>query len=342
MGRAALAVVAVLVIVGAAAIAHAESVLVVIARPSSSGTLATEVLNRARGELLADGFTVLVVDAVARENRVASLSRTGRATGGAVAAGLFVEEGAGTVDLCLVDSLTGRVMMRSLDAPPNSADQTPQVVARRTVDLLRASLLEFLVQGLRSAVTETRAPVGHASRIEAKDQSVSGWTLEGGLAVLGSFDGLGPAFMPLVRVGRVVVEPLQLRLTGAWLGTQPRVETATGAATVEQGVAVFECVARFFGDRRLRPLASLGAGTYYVGVNGIGVSPYRGAHSSEFALALDAGVGVATVIASNLEAVVEVHALVTDPGLAVRFVDVDAAKIGRPSLLVTFTVAGAI
>jgi hypothetical protein len=37
---------------------------------------------------------------------------------------------------------------------------------------------------------------------------------------------------------------------------------------------------------------------------------------------------------------VEAEALVVDPGIAVRFLDQDAAKIGRPSVLGTMTLGG--
>ena len=315
--------------------------VIVLAHAADEGAASTEVLNRIRGELLADGYHVLLVDAVPKAERASSLSRTGRATGAAVAAGLFVGEGAGSVDLCLVDAVTGRVWTRSLDALPHSADQPPEVLARRTVDLLRANLVDFLVESLRSATQ--REPTKAPPSVEASDHPVEpSWVLEGGLGVLGSFQGLGPALLPLLRVRRSLGRAMSVRVTGAWLGTQPQVDAPTGTASVEQGVVLLECVAQFWRGAPVRPLFSLGAGTYYVGVNGSGVSPYPGVRSSEFAFALDAGSGVSTRIASQVDLVFELHALVAAPGLSVRFLDVDEARIGRPSLFGTFTIAGSL
>ena len=316
--------------------------LVALAHPAAdNGATSVEVLNRIRGELLADGFNVLVVDAVPRADRVSSLSRTARAARAAVVAGLFLDDAAGSVDLCLVDALTGRVLTRSLDAQTRSADQTPEVLARRTVDLLRASLLDFLVESLRSVAQ--REPGKQPPSVQAVDRrGGSNWALEGGLGVLGSFQGLGPALLPLLRIRRSLGAVMSLRATGAWLGTQPRVDAQTGTASVEQGVALLEGVARFWRDSPLQPLFSVGAGTYYVGVNGSGVSPYPGAHSSEFALGLDAGAGVSIAISSQFDIVFELHALIAAPGLAVRFLDVDEARIGRPSLFATLTMAGSL
>jgi hypothetical protein len=44
--------------------------------------------------------------------------------------------------------------------------------------------------------------------------------------------------------------------------------------------------------------------------------------------------------ASALDLAIDVQAFVTAPGLAVRFLDEDAARIGRPSVLASITVAG--
>jgi hypothetical protein len=58
------------------------------------------------------------------------------------------------------------------------------------------------------------------------------------------------------------------------------------------------------------------------------------------AFALETGLGLSLPVAPHLEVVVEAAALIADPGIAVRFLDVDAAKIGRPSVLGTVTLAG--
>jgi hypothetical protein len=84
----------------------------------------------------------------------------------------------------------------------------------------------------------------------------------------------------------------------------------------------------------------VGAGAYYVGVTGSGTSTSRGLTASDVAFAADAGLGVAVPLSERIEAVVEAHAVVANPGIAIRFFDVDAAKIGRPSVLATLTVAG--
>jgi hypothetical protein len=315
----------------------AESTLVILVRPTSGGAGAAEVLHRAHGELVADGFTVLLTDAPPHVDPITLLGGQGRASGAPVTAGLFVADDATSIDLYLVDALSSRTLTRHLEVPANAADQGPEVLARRAVDVLRASLLDFLVASLRSAVSRAHpAPV--AAQVD--QPTWSRWAIEAGLCVLGSLQGVGPAVVPLARVRYAVTPTLQLRVTGAWLGTQPRIDAAAGSATVEQGTVLAEAIGTLWRDRWIHPHLSFGTGAYYVGVTGSGASPYSGSRSTEVALALDAGAGVAASLGSNLEVGFEVHALMTAPGIAIRFLDTDVARVGRPSLLGALTLAG--
>jgi len=339
--RAALVALVMAAVFGVARSARAESTLVVIARPAADRVSDAEVANRVRGELLADGVSVQWLDATPDRDRAATLARAGHAAGAAVAAGLWVVEDGKSVELVLVDEITGRTRVRRLDAESNLAGPAPEVIARRSVDFLRAGLLDFLVESLRSAVSEAGRPPSVARKTEATEEDKrSRWAVEAGVGTLGSFDGVGPAAMPVARVRFAPNSTWQLRLTAAWLGTQPLVQASAGTASVAQGLAFMEGTAHFWSNRVLRPFVSLGAGTYYVGVVGSGVAPDRGERSSAFAFAFDAGLGVASPLGSHFEVLLEAQAVVADPGLAVRFVGVDTARVGRPSVLGTLTLAG--
>lgn len=327
------------VVVGAARTAKAETTLVVLASAPAGRASDAEVVNRVRGELLADGFTVQSVAATPDEDRAAILARAGRAAGVAVAAGLWIVEEARAVELVLVDELTGRTLTRRLDADPSVSGQAPEVIARRSVDFLRAGLLDFLVESLRSAVSEVHAPQRPVPKVE-DDTERSRWAIEAGVGLLGSFEGAGPAAMPLGRVRFAVTPAWQLRVTTAWLGTQPIVETSAGAASVAQGIALLECTAHVWRRRPLHPFVSLGAGTYYVGVTGSGVPPDQGERSTAFSFAFAGGVGVAALIGTHFEVLLEAQGVFADPAIAIRLLGVDSARIGRPSVLGALTIAG--
>jgi hypothetical protein len=339
--RVALAVIVALAVLGAARRARAQSALVVLI-PPASGAASSELLTRARGELLADGFHVIVVDPTPEADRISALTRIGRDAGAAVTAGLSAEADGATMNLYLVDALSGRALARRLDEPAGTASQRPEVIARQTVDRLRANLLDFLIDNLRAVVSAPReAPARAPPRHEPSVSGArSGFAIEAGVGILGSFDGVGAAVVPLVRARYEIDKTLQLRLTGAWLGTRPRIEAPGGTATVDQGIALVECVAQVWHGRLLRPAISLGAGVYYAGVAGSGDPPLSSERNSEVTFALDGGIGVAVALGPHFEAALEAHALVTAPGIAIRFLDADVARIGRPSVLGTFSLAG--
>jgi hypothetical protein len=132
----------------------------------------------------------------------------------------------------------------------------------------------------------------------------------------------------------------QLRLTGAGFGSNPSVQAPTGSATVEQDLVQFDAAAVLGEGRSVRPLAALGIGAYHAGVTGSGASPYEGRTDSAVALALAGTVGSEVEVAKDIEVSFELQAVVTEPGVVLRFVDVSAARMGRPLFLATVTVAG--
>jgi hypothetical protein len=323
--------------------ARADSTLVILARPPAPSP-ALEVVNRLRGELVADGFTVLLSDPVPEADRPAVVLRAARERTARVAAGVFVEGPDGAVELVLVDTLADRVSRARPPSPPNGGE--PEVLARRTVDFLRADFLDFVVESLRastppaSAVAPPPAPVAAPGPVRSSPPPSSTsprWGLEVGAASLFSFQGVGPSIAPLLRARFEPTRRWALRLSASWLSTRPTVRSATGSADVEQGVAVVEGVVTLWSARPLHLRASLGIGTYYVAVDGNGAPPHQGERSSTFAAAFDAGLGMAVPLATHFEAVLEAHALASVPGIAVRFLDTDAARVGRPTVLATLT-----
>jgi hypothetical protein len=349
--------------------AEAASALVVLIPPASASPAADLVLSRTRGELLADGFHVLLVDPTPESERVPTLQRVGRQAGAGVTAGLSLEGDGTTMDLYLVDLLSGRVLVQRLEERAAMGGQAPEVVARHQVDRLRAHLLDFLVENL-PATPATGGPAPPSSSSPAPSgqtpsstspapppsapvpqpgsgQVETGATfgkprlgIEAGIAVLGGFDGVPAAVMPLVR-GRYELERnVQVRVTAAGLGTQPQVDSTAGTATVDQALALVELVTQPWLEGRVRPSLSVGAGVYHVGVSGTGATSNTGQESAGVAFALDGGAGLVVPLGPRVEISFEAHAILTAPGLAIRFVDTEVARIGRPAVLATMSLAG--
>jgi hypothetical protein len=322
-------------------LARADAVLVFLADAGSGGAAKNEVVTRVRGELIADGFRVATVSPVRESDRQSALLQAGRAADEPIAAGFFVGDNPVGIDIYLLDTLSNRLAVHHVDVPASSAAR-PEVVARHAVDVLRANLLDFVIEALRPpAPPESTAPAPRPPHREAVERPAPPrWAIVGGLALLGGFAGVGVAVVPALGLRLGPNRTFQIGLTGAGLGSTPSVQEAGGAATVQQGVVLLDGSAVLGHARWLRPLVAVGAGAYYASVNGSGAPPLEGQRGSAWALALDGAVGVATSLTPNVDLSLDVHALVTEPGIAIRFMDVVVARLGRPSFLLTLTVAG--
>ncbi|MGA2450637.1 MAG: hypothetical protein ABTD50_18375 [Polyangiaceae bacterium] len=332
-------------------VASADPVLVLIAEPTGGTPVSTEVANRVRGELIADGFHVELGPSVPDADRTGALRRAGRAGGAAIVAGLFVDDNTGRIDMYLLNTFSDGVVARRVEAPTRSPDEGPQVVARHAVTLLRATLLDFVVEGLRSAfaappkppsrLSSPAAPPPSQSRDDASERRPSPrLAVEGGLGVMGGFGGVGPAVMPVLRFRLAATENLQVRLMGAGLGAAPSLQAQTGSATVQQDLVQLDAIVSAGRGRWPRPLAGVGVGAYYAGVTGSGTLPYQGHDDSALTLAVAGAVGLGATIARDVDLSLELQALVAEPGVVVRFADATAARLGRPLLFATFTVTG--
>lgn len=320
-------------------LARADAVLVFLA--DGGGVAKNEVVNRLRGELIADGFRVAAVSPVRESDRESALLQAGRAADEPIAAGFFVGDNPAGIDIYLLDTLSNRLAVHHVD-PPTSSGARPEVVARHAVDVLRANLLDFVIEALRPPpAPESTAPTPSPPHREPVERpALAHWAIVGGLAVLGGFAGVGVAVVPALGLRLGPNRTFQIGLTGAGLGSTPSIQDADGTATVQQGVVLLDGTAVLGHARWLRPLVAVGAGAYHASVNGSGAPPLEGQRGSAWALALDGAVGVATSLTSNVDLALDLHAVVTEPGIAIRFMDAVVARVGRPSFLLTFTVAG--
>jgi hypothetical protein len=320
---------------------QAESALVVLVRPPAQSAIANEAITRIRGELLADGFDVLVVDASPGADPASVLVRADQQTSAAATLGLFLHADARVAEVWVVDRLTRKTVMRRIEMTASPAGSAPEVLARRSVELLRASLLEILVDAREEPVRNS-GPRDKASSwvAQALEPRQSRWGVEAGAQVLAGFGGVSAAVMPIGRVRAALGRRFATRLTLTGLGTRPRVESDGGWATVSQELGLLELIGELAPESWLRPSVSLGAGVYHVGVDGSATWPYAGLSGDRFAFAADAGVGLALSITSSFALSVEGHAILVTPYPVIRFLGEDTARIGNPLLAASLTLVG--
>lgn len=337
-----------LLLCAASPAASGEPARVVLVQPGPADPSVSEALIRIRGELVADGFDVELLDAQSASAPRPTMDDAGQQAGSAALIGLFLAPDGQAAELWVVDPRTNKTLVRRIDTRGEAREHIAEVLAVRAVELLRASLLELLMSSRRSAAPAAAPPPSNASRQvsgqaeRSLDQPSrrSMWGVELGGGLLASPGGIGPALLPVARLRFAPPGPIEGRLSLAGLGTAPRVAGPQGSATVEQRFGLVELAALPWPELRLRPRFSVGLGALHVAVDGEASWPYRGAHSAQWAFAADAGAGVEFGIVQRIDVVVEAHALVAHPYPVVRFVETEAAHGARPALLGSLSLVG--
>ena len=327
--------------------AHAEPrVLVLLLRPVPTSETLAEAMLRIKSELSAGGFEVTVADLDAREppDPRATMERAGQALAPSATIGIFGNVEQGPAELWVVDRITGKTVVRRLEVEATSDRRISEVLAIRAQELLRASLVELLVQQNRPTQPGTPPPPPVVQRWvkDAVESPVAPWALgiELGAAAFGGWGGIGPTLAPAARLRMALDERWWLRLSAVGLGTRPSVVTDTDTATVNQNLVLLEGTAWLRPRRLVRPLFSVGLGAERVGVEGVTNSRYQGERHARWFGAADVGAGVALRLLAHWELLLEAHALFTAPRPAVRFFDVEVARGGQPTLLAIITLAG--
>jgi hypothetical protein len=320
--------------------ATASSGRVALVRQDDSDPTIAEALHRIRGELVADGFEVSEVDAAPEPPPGTPVEAGPLAT-----IDLSVDQGTHVAELRVIDHLTNKTVIRRTLVDDSNTSHPAELLAVRAVELLRASLLELLVDstharpGARSD-DDARA----ASRWAAKGlppPRESDWSFEIGACLLADVGGIPPAFLALARVRRTVVAPLALRLTVAGLGTESRLDAAAGTASVSRDVGLVEVVLSPWRQAVVHPVASVGGGTLYTSVDGQPNPPYTGKQSSRWAAAGDAGVGAEARLGQRFAVALEGHALFAEPYPAVEILGVSVAHASL-SFVASLSVMGSL
>jgi len=317
----------------------AESARVVLVHWEPANRIVTEAITRIRGELVADGFEVSVVGATAGQDPASVLARADPRTTAAATLGLFLEADARAAELWVIDRLTSKTVVRRIEMTEPLPAAAPEVLARRSVELLRASLLEILLEASEGAVAPPSTPREKASRWAARslEPRRSRWGVEVGVQALAGFGGLGGALMPIGRGRVALARRLEGRLSLSGFGTRPRVDAASGSATLSQELGLLELVGNLAPDASLSPQLSLGAGSYHVGVTGTASSPYAGLRGERFVFAASAGAGAVLSLTSAIALAAEGHGVLLTPNPVIRFLGDETKRLGNPLMSASLT-----
>jgi hypothetical protein len=322
---------------------HAATVAIV--RPPNASADVTETLTRLRGELLSVGLEVAMSDrpaarGLAGADSLTWLEQMAAERGASAIIDTVGDDALAALDVWVVKAHPRRFEVTRVAVEPDTANPSERL-ALRALEALRAGLLEvdWATRGRRSepiakpptisastgAVAE---PAGHRERLG----------IEAGAAALITLDGVGPAVLPIVRVGWAPRSWLVVQAALAGAGSRPTVATTDGSARVAQQFVVFGGSYRLRPDRWLWPLLTLAAGALHTSVAGQSGVTAEGHTVDQWSFLLDAGLGAGLRLHGRYYLTLAAHVHLAEPYVAIHLLDDASATTGRPNLLLTLTV----
>jgi hypothetical protein len=319
---------------------------VVLVRPAHAETSVKAAMVRVRGELIADGFDVAMVEAEPGASSAVAMTAAERANDSATV-GLSISPDGESAELWVLDQLSHKAVVRRVNASSEPSDTTNQVLAVRTVELLRASLLELVLELARPvtpppapAPPDVAHPMGPKTTPPISTQLPRSLAFELGPGVVLNPGQVDPAFVIVARLQLLMGGPFHARLSFLGFGTRPEVIGLDGAAQVQQFWGLFETVFAPWQTGRSTPMVSVGMGALNVRAEGTAASPYQGLQGNAWGLVADAGAGWSVRFSPRLSLSAEIHIALSAPYPVVRQLGRDLARIGNPSILSSLTVAG--
>lgn len=324
--------------------AGAPRVALVVAPDTSFESAVTAQL---RAELSAAGFEVIVTRGTTPEASREILEDVARETDSFAAIAIVEPTEAPAVDIWVADRVTGKTVLRRIDAGDDPR-QGPGIVALRAAELLRASLLELhLPDRPRGEVEPARevrsfvqpaptapAPDRPPPREPAPERERFGVGLGGAL-------WLAPGGIPAAPAPRLSIwwRPLEdwaagIALSGPAVGS---VSGESGSASIDQELALLEL--RYEPPfRPIAPIARAGVGAFRLGARGAARDPLQDRSGAALAFAAAVGGGARLPLARHVSLMLDATAIGLFPKPVVRFAGERVAETGRPLLLMGMSV----
>jgi hypothetical protein len=320
-------------LLGWAASVHAATVAIV--RPPNPSPELNETLFRLHGEVLSVGLDVEIVvrpaaRALGRTDARAWLEEMA-SEHGVDAVIEVVNDGAPlAADVWVVETSPRRLDVSRVTVEA-SAGNTSKSLSIRAIEVLRSSLLAIDLAG------RERRPKSSAPLPQGEMNRPGHLGLEVGAAALTSLGGVGPAVLPVLRVGWAVRSWLMVQGTLAGLGSRPTVASTTGHARVAQQYGILGGCHPFGADHRVRPFVALSAGVLHTSLEGQADAPELGHSVDQWSVLLDGSLGAELPLYGRTYLTLAAHGQVAAPYLAIHFADEVVATSGRPNLLMTLT-----
>lgn len=306
--------------------------MLAVVAPALPDPAVSEALNRFKGEAVSVGFEVKVMAGSATATLPAQMEAAARSAS-AIATVAFVSGGdPRALDVWFTDRITGKTVLGHVSVENEAGDRSSTVLAVKAVDFLRARMFDFLVVSRPAAGPSLASPP-----VSRPTLATQRFTLSGGVGVLRSVQGLGTMVLPLFRGAYQLAAWSSLRLTLAGLGTQARVESSGGSATVAEDLALAEWVLTARPGRRVRPRLVIGAGVHDVRTKGVASPPNTARDPTGLYAGTELSAGLCLSVSQHLALVGEAGAFLLFPEPQVVIARMDAGRTGRPGLSLAIT-----
>jgi hypothetical protein len=310
-------------------------VLLDVAPPEPPASRWPEAEARTRAELESAGLSVADIGASELEppRSLDALSRAARSRNAVAAARIVRFEQAASVEVWIVDEVTGKSTFRRVPVAGLDPSQATSVVALSVVELLNASLLELRAGHVpRGPQAPSEGVYRLVDRSLGESSAPYRVALRGGASVLGSPGGLGLTAGPALALGVGLVPSLALEADAAASVVHSTLTGAAGTERVGLGFARLALVWRSSAARRLQAQLGLGAGALFVWAHGVANDHYV-ARDDFTASALPSAVAsVGLRVSRSLRLRVGCGAGVALPKVSLEMAGVSVATVGRPLL----------
>jgi len=252
---------------------------------------------RVEAELVAAGFEVVTRTSEGITDRMAWADEARRAN---ALATVRVREGQSGAELWIVDRMTGKTVLRDI-GPAEARDEL--VLATKTTELLRASLLEVRTPGFRPA--EMPVPKAAEALLPPPPKAPAPPPPFGLVSVGGGVVGAGDIGVLALVTGELRLRLHQLVSAGASASfplTRGTLEGPEGSSTQSWGRALLHVDATPLGaERRFAPFAGVAVGIARFNTAGRASSaPYTSEENAVISTAFGGRVGVAVRLTSLL------------------------------------------
>lgn len=326
--------------------AHAANVALL--RPDTRSPEVTEALFRLQGEMLSVGLEVTLAARPAEfgsksPERDAWFQRMASEDRVDAIIDILGDPTPLGVDVWILQHATRRFRASRVVLEPHVRN-APETLAIRAIEVLRSNFLVLDLDGKTPAPPAPQEPERderheRARLPETPESSDTGerFGLAAGASLLTSFDGVGPALLPLVRFELPLTPALMATATASGFGTRPTVTTEAGSVEVAQSYGVLGLRYSVPAQAVVRAFAALGVGTLRTALEGSADSPHRGHDVVQWAFLGEASLGATWRLSQRYTLSLAAHVQVATPYVAIHFVDTEVATTGRPNLLTSLT-----